>query len=381
MSPVVRADTGSRLDRRPPPGELQSMTDRSASALRAAVGLPASPAPLVVAEVGQAHDGSLGTAHAFIDVIARSGADAVKFQTHIAAAESTRGEPWRVRFSLQDDSRYDYWRRMEFTPTQWEGLRDHARDAGLVFMSTPFSAEAVALLDGLEVPAWKVASGETSNTPLIALMARTGRPVFLSSGMSDYSEIGRAVDIVRSEGALPVTMQCTTAYPTAPEDVGLNVLAELHDRFDCPTGLSDHSGTIFPALAAATLGATVLEVHVTLSADMFGPDVPASLTPDDLQRLVTGTRAIAAMLSSPIDKDARAADSADLRAMFTKSVVAVRDMPAETILTATDVTLKKPGGGLGPDRFEEVMGRRTVRALRADEPIGSDDLDPVLERS
>src|SRR5947207_6073547 len=137
----------------------------------------------IVGEVAQAHDGSLGMAHAFIDAVARAGADAVKFQTHLAASESTPAEPWRTKFSPQDGSRYEYWKRMEFTPEQWSGLADHAHQCGLIFLSSPFSPDAVALLDRLGVPAWKVASGEVTNVPLLEAIARTGKPVLLSSGM------------------------------------------------------------------------------------------------------------------------------------------------------------------------------------------------------
>ncbi len=153
---------------------------------------------LVVAEVAQAHDGSLGTAHAYIDAAAGAGADAVKFQTHIASAESTPGEPFRVKFSPQDATRYDYWKRMEFSRDGWRGLADHARQAGLIFLSTPFSFEAVELLDDLGMPAWKVGSGEVTNLPMLERMARTRRPVIVSSGMADFAELDRAVACVRA---------------------------------------------------------------------------------------------------------------------------------------------------------------------------------------
>ena len=139
---------------------------------------------MVIGEVSQSHDGSLGMAHAFIDAIAKAGADAVKFQTHIAAAESTPQEPWRVKFSKQDASRYDYWKRMEFTSEQWQGLADHAQEKGLIFLSSPFSVEAVGLLERIGMPAWKVASGEVNNKVLLDAMLKTRKPILLSSGMS-----------------------------------------------------------------------------------------------------------------------------------------------------------------------------------------------------
>jgi len=141
---------------------------------------------LVIAEIAQAHDGSLGAAHAYIDAVARTGADAIKFQTHIAQAESLPTEPWRVRFSLQDASRYDYWRRMEFTEEQWVGLALHAQERGLTFLSSPFSFRAAALLAKIGVPAWKVGAGEITNIPFLEMLARTGKPVLLSSGFASW---------------------------------------------------------------------------------------------------------------------------------------------------------------------------------------------------
>src|SRR5882724_7822406 len=148
---------------------------------------------LIVAEVAQGHDGSLGLAHAFIDAVANAGADAVKFQTHLAAAESTPGEPWRVKFSPQDKSRYDYWKRMEFTEEQWHGLKQHAHERSLQFLSSPFSLEAVDLLARVGVDAWKVASGEIANGSMLERMAATRLPVLLSTGMSPLTEIDEAV--------------------------------------------------------------------------------------------------------------------------------------------------------------------------------------------
>src|SRR5262245_9697867 len=234
------------------------------------------PAPLtldggrcwVIGEIAQAHDGSLGLAHAYIDAIASAGADAVKFQTHIAAAESTPAEPWRVKFSLQDETRYDYWRRMEFTEAQWAGLRRHADERGLLFLSSPFSVEAVELLKRVGVAAWKVASGELANPVIFDAIGDTGRPVLLSTGMSPMSEIDAAVSRVREKRLPLAVMQCTTAYPCPPEKIGLNLLETFRDRYGSAVGLSDHSGTIYPSLAAATLGSEVVEVHVTMSREM-----------------------------------------------------------------------------------------------------------------
>lgn len=329
---------------------------------------------LVIGEVAQAHDGSLGTAHAYIDAIADAGAGAVKFQTHLAAAESTPGEPWRVKFSPQDATRYDYWRRMEFSEEQWVGLKRHADERGLIFLSSPFSVEAVELLARVGVPAWKVASGEVNNEVLLDRMAATGLPVLLSTGMSPFAEIDAAVERIKGHGAPVVLFQCSTAYPCPPEQVGLNVIGELRERYGCAVGLSDHSGTLYPGLAAATLGIQALEVHVTFSRQAFGPDVPASLTPDELGRLVEGVRFIEAMNAHPIDKDHMAGELEPLRRLFTKSLVARRALAAGHVLAEADLALKKPGTGIPAARLAELVGRRLARDVAADALLSEDDL-------
>ena len=328
----------------------------------------------VIAEVGQAHDGSLGMAHAFIEAIASAGCDAVKFQTHIAEEESTPHEPWRVKFSLQDATRYDYWRRMEFTEEQWRGLKDHADEKELAFLSSPFSAEAVKLLKRVGLAAWKVASGEVSNAPLFEHMAVTGLPVLLSTGMSPLPEIDAAVERVKAKGLPLAVLQCTSMYPTPPERIGLNMIPFFQDRYGCAVGLSDHSGTIYPGLAAAALGIDVLEVHVTLSREMFGPDVSASVTTEELRQLIEGVRFIEKMRANPVDKDSMAEEMAPLRDLFTKSVVVRIDLPAGTILREDHLTVKKPGTGIPASELPEVIGHRLARDVRADEILHESDL-------
>ena len=330
--------------------------------------------PLVIGEVAQAHDGSLGMAHAFVDAIADAGADAVKFQTHIAEAESTPAEEFRVAFSQQDASRFDYWKRTGFDEAGWSGLAGHARERGLIFLSSPFSLEAVDLLERVGVPAWKIGSGEVSNTLLLDRVAGTALPVLLSSGMSSYAELDRAVELLQGRSPFAV-LQCTSAYPSAPEQTGLNVLADLAARYGAPVGLSDHSGTIFGSLAAVTLGASVIEVHVTFGREMFGPDVASSVTTEELRSLVAGVDFIHRASMSAVDKDESARDAEPLRKLFTKSVVASRPLEAGTTLAREDLSLKKPGGGLGPDRLDSLVGRRLRRDLPADAVLAETDVE------
>lgn len=332
---------------------------------------------LLVGEVAQAHDGSLGAAHAFIDAISEAGADAVKFQTHIAAAESTVKEPWRVKFSSQDETRFDYWKRMEFTVEQWRGLKQHADEKNLLFLSTPFSIEAVELLEKIGVKVWKVASGEISNYPALERMIQTGNPVILSSGMSDWAELDKAVVRVREAGNPLAVLQCTSAYPCPPEKLGLNVLEILRERYGCPVGLSDHSGNVFAGLAAATLRAEVLEIHVAFSRETFGPDVPASVTTTELKQLVEGVRFIECVLDNPVDKDALFGEMDSLRRMFTKSIVARTTLAAGTVLQPEHLDLKKPGDGLPAEHLPSLIGQRLLRDLKADESVNQKDVEAV----
>jgi N,N'-diacetyllegionaminate synthase len=335
----------------------------------------ASGGCLIIGEVAQAHDGSLGMAHAFIDSIANAGADAVKFQTHIASAESTPEEPWRKKFSPQDNTRYEYWKRMEFTEPQWGGLKQHCDDLGLLFLSSPFSVEAVTLLTRVGVSAWKVASGEVGTLQMLERMAATGLPVMLSTGMSPLKEIDKAVGLIQRHNLPLAVMQCTSSYPCPPEKVGLNMIPFFRDRYDCAVGLSDHSATIFSGLAAAVLGADVLEVHVTLSREMFGPDVCASITTSELRQLVEGVKFIGKALAHPVDKELLAEEALPLRELFTKSVVAGADLPAGTVLQEEHLRLKKPGTGIPAHRIAQLIGTRLVRKVNADELIKEKDLE------
>jgi N-acetylneuraminate synthase len=312
-----------------------------------------------------------------IDAAAEAGVDAVKFQTHIAEAESSPLEPWRKKFSLQDETRFDYWRRMEFTEPQWRGLRDHARERGLSFISSAFSLEAVALLKRVGVAAWKVASGEITNTRMIDAMCEHGAPVIVSTGMSDLAEIRATIELIRGRNVPIALLQCATSYPTAPEQVGVNLLDEFRREFGVAVGISDHSATIFPGLIAAFLGAQVIEVHLTLTRRAFGPDVVASLTVEEMAELVRGVRYVEAMRRNPVAKETVAEDIQAMRTIFMKSVVPLRDMAAGEVLGAADLGTRKPGTGIAANRLDEVVGRRLARPVARLTPLVDDDLVPA----
>ncbi len=329
---------------------------------------------IIIGEVAQAHDGSLGAAHAYIDAIARCGANAVKFQTHIAAAESTPNEPWRIRFSFQDASRYEYWKRMEFTEEQWLGLKRHAEEKGLEFLSSPFSLEAARMLRRVDVQAWKVASGEVTNSPLFEYLLETRLPILLSTGLSSLEETDGAVAKVQAQGIPLAVSQCTSLYPCPPEKVGLNMISQYRQRYGCAVGLSDHSGTIFPGLAAAAIGIEVLEVHVTLSRECFGPDVTASVTTQELATLTEGVRFIEKMRMNGVNKNTMAGEMSAVRELFTKSLVMQLDLPEGAILTRECLAAKKPGTGIPADRLDSMIGRRLRRAITAGETLRESDL-------
>ncbi len=264
---------------------------------------------------------------------------------------------------------------MEFTEAQWHGLKRHAQDRRLLFLSTPFSIEAVELLERVGVAAWKVASGELSHIPMLERMLAAGRPMILSSGMSPWAELDGAVKRVQGAGLDLTVLQCTSVYPAPPEKLGLNLLAAIKGRYGCKTGLSDHSGTIHAGLAAAALGADLIEVHVTLSREAFGPDAAVSLTTAELGQLAAGVRFIRAALEHPLDKDLQAQELAPMRSLFTKSILAATDLPAGTRLRQEHLCLRKPGSGLPPERLPQLLGRTLRRPVAAGALIAEEDLE------
>lgn len=264
---------------------------------------------------------------------------------------------------------------MEFTVEQWGSLAEHAKEKGLVFLSSAFSLEAVDMLSSLGMPAWKLGSGEFRSQELIAAMLATGKPIFLSTGMSNWKEIEEVVLQIKKGGVGLVLLQCTSQYPTVLEAVGLNVLDEFRQRFDCLVGLSDHSGVLWPGLAALARGVDMLEVHITLHQKCFGPDVPASLTPDQIRFLADARDAFYLMDSHPADKDVVAANMSELRSVFGKSVALKWPLKKGDVLTAEVLTAKKPGFGIPMLKIDSLIGRRLVRDVSPDYLLSYEDLE------
>ena len=325
----------------------------------------------LIAEIGSVHDGSFGNACKLIEAAARCGADAVKFQTHIAGAETLPDAPTPSYF--KGEPRFDYFRRTAFTLEQWIALRAHCEQCGVTFLSSPFSIAAVDLLEQVGVCSYKIPSGEITNLPLLTKIAATGRPVLLSSGMSSWTELDAAVSILRKGGPLTV-LQCTSAYPCPPERVGLNVLIQMRERYGTPVGLSDHTNGFAAAFAAAALGAELIEKHFTFSRLMYGSDAANAMEPEDFRHLADGLREIAVMLANPVNKD-DLSPYCGMKAVFEKSIVTVRPVAAGARLTEADLDCKKPGDGISAARFSEIVGRRTRHALPGDYKICLDDLE------
>ncbi len=329
----------------------------------------------IIAEVAQNHDGSLGMAHAHIDAAANAGADAIKFQTHIAEEESTSAEPWRTKFSYQDETRMDYWRRMEFTPPQWQALKQHADDVGLHFLSSPFSNKAVELLENIGIGTWKIASGEITNTLLLDCVLATKKPIILSTGLSVTKEISEAVSYIQKARNPLALLQCTSQYPCSPERLGVNVINQFRNNYNCAVGLSDHSGTIYSGLAAAAQSIQVLEIHMSLSREMFGPDVVASITTQELRSLVEGIRYIETVNGHPVDKSSPDSEAAPLRQIFMKSIYTTTPIKAGEIITANKITAKKPGTGIPANRISQVLGKKTNTDIEINSMVQLENLE------
>ncbi|TVZ54858.1 N-acetylneuraminate synthase [Lutibacter sp. Hel_I_33_5] len=315
---------------------------------------------LIIAEIAQAHDGSLGMVHAYIDAVAKTGCNAIKFQTHISEAESSLYEPFRVQFSKQDKTRMDYWKRMEFTLEQWKEIKIHCDEVALEFMSSPFSNAAVDVLEEVGVKRYKIGSGEVNNFVLLEKIAETRKPVIISSGMSSFKELDATVQFLKDKKIDFSILQCTTSYPTTPKQYGLNVIGELKEKYKVPIGFSDHSSSIETCIAATALGAEILEFHVVFNKEMFGPDVKSSLTIEETTTLVKSVRNIETALQNPINKNDNSSFN-ELKQIFEKSLAINKDLPKGHVITFSDLETKKPKGfGILASEYKQVLGKKIV---------------------
>lgn len=320
---------------------------------------------LIIAEIGQAHDGSLGVAHSYIDAVAETGADAVKFQLHIAKEESTSSEQFRANFSFQDKSRYEYWERMEFSFDQWLELRNHAKERDLLFIVSPFSEKAVDIIEEIDSDYIKIGSGEVFSPSLIKRAMKTNIPIIASTGMSSFAEINELENTLAKGGKENYSLlHCTSEYPVQPDNIGFNVLLQMKKQFECPIGFSDHSGNIASSIAAMVLGAEIIEVHVTFSKDIFGPDVSSSLTLSELNTLVQSKKFLEKSLNSQIDKSVLASSLKDMRYIFQKKVITKRNLVQGDILKDEDLVFLKAKGGIPEADLDIILGRELKTDLK-----------------
>jgi N-acetylneuraminate synthase len=328
----------------------------------------------IIAEIGSVHDGSLGNAQKLIQAAAESGANCVKFQTHIAHAETLDDAPSPSYFSAEP--RKQYFERTSFTLEQWRTLSETAKCEGIAFLSSPFSNEAVDLLEDVGVAAYKIPSGEVTNIPLLQRVAETGKPVLLSSGMSTWAEIARAAELFLGGGQLCV-MQCTSIYPCPAELVGLNNLHEIRRRFpDVTLGYSDHTLGFAAGVAAVALGASVIEKHFTFSRLMYGSDAKNSMEPAEFKMFSSALLEAWAISSNPVDKDRLAVEKlADIKRIFQKSIVSSRALETGTILNQTHFDFKKPGDGIAPECLKDILGRRLRHNVNFDHKFSWDDFE------
>lgn len=325
----------------------------------------------IIAEIGSTHDGSIGNAKCAIDVASECGVDAIKFQTHIAEAETLSDAPMPPYF--KGEPRFTYFERTGFSRSEWVELKSHCEETGITFLSSPFSVEAVELLESIGMERYKIPSGEVTNLPFLEAIARTGKPVILSSGMSSWDELDAAVATITRNHSNLTILQCTTEYPCPPENVGLNVMLEMKDRYGLPVGLSDHTLSNAAALAAVTQGATIIEKHFTLSKRMYGSDARHSAEPAQFAELTHNIREIESILSHQVDKSDISRFS-DMKQIFQKSLVSRVDIPEGAIITLDMLGVKKPGTGLAPGRLSSTVGKRSKRKIPANTVLQEHDI-------
>lgn len=326
--------------------------------------------PYVVAEMSANHDGSIEKAFRIIEAAKRAGADAVKLQTYRpdTITLDSDGEDFRIHGGLWDGRRlYDLYAEA-FLPWDWHApLFEHARKAGITIFSSPFDRTAVDLLEDLDAPAYKIASFEAIDLPLIRYVAGTGKPMIISTGIADADEIGEALDAARDGGCKEVAiLHCVSSYPAPAADYNLRTLADMRERFGVVVGLSDHTLDNTTAIASVALGASIIEKHFTLDRSGGGPDDSFSLEPVELEALCRGARTAWSALGR-IDYGLKSSERAN--AKFRRSLYFVKDLNAGEIIAADAVRSVRPGYGLAPKYLDGVIGRRLAHAVKANTPV------------
>jgi sialic acid synthase SpsE len=330
---------------------------------------PSHP-PLVIPEIGINHEGDFNKAIALVDAAIDAGAECVKFQSHITEAEMVPTD--MTPGQISSERLWDIIKRCELTGDEEIAVKQYCDDRGIMYLCTPFSREAADRLERMDVPGFKIGSGECNNLPLLRHIARKGRPIILSTGMNDLASVRRSVETIQALGCPVALTHCTSAYPTPYELVRLGAITELQQALDLPVGLSDHSIGIYTCLGAAALGACILEKHFTISRTWPGPDTGISIEPQELTELIRGASAIfqargGSKTILPIEQP--------VIDFAYACVVTIQPVAAGETFTPDNTWVKRPGTGpLLADQLESVIGRRASRAIPADVAISPEDL-------
>lgn len=324
----------------------------------------------IIAEAGVNHNGSFETACRLVDAAKAAGADCIKFQTFRAEKLVSRGAKKAVyqQQTTGEGSQAEMLKKLELPFEQFTALKAYCDRAGICFLSTPFDGDSIAFLNTIAMPFWKIPSGEITNYPYLRALAETGKPVVLSTGMSNTEEIRDAVRVLREHGTKEIRLlHCNTEYPTPYEDVNLKAMETLREGFGLEVGYSDHTRGIEIPIAAAALGAVIIEKHFTLDRNMEGPDHKASLEPDELARMVRSIRNIEKAMGNGV-KAPSPSEKKNI-AVARKSIVAKTAIRAGEMLTEDNLTVKRPGTGISPMKWNEVIGRRAAKDFEEDELI------------
>jgi len=329
--------------------------------------------PFIIAEIGQAHEGSFGLAHSFIDSIADAGADAVKFQCHLSEFESSSYDKFRIKSEyMQDKTRLDYWKRMEFTLDQWISLKKHAEKKGLIFLCSPFSTQAVDILNKINIELFKIGSGEVFNYEFINYIAKFKKPIILSSGLVNSYELNKSIKIIEKHHKKIAILYCVSKYPSSPEDIDINNITILKKKFPKYTiGYSDHTGSIYPSIASLSLGSKIIEVHVTYDRNMFGFDSTSSINFEELKELVKANNITHKLLT--INKNNKNNNSS-MKKLFGRSYFLKEDIKENQIILDKHLILKKPAIGIKQDEKKKILGRRVRKNLKKGSLLSTKDL-------
>lgn len=329
----------------------------------------------IIAEAGVNHDGDIALAHRLVDVAADAGADAVKFQTFdadtLATADASKAA-YQLETTSTSETQRSMLKRIQLPRDAHRALKAHAESRGIVFLSSPFDEASAEFLANLGVLAFKIPSGELINLPLLRQIARYGRPMIVSTGMATLAEVDAAAREIESEGAPYALLHCVSLYPTPPEHANLRAMATLASAFSVAVGFSDHTLGTAVSIAAAALGAAIIEKHYTVDRNRAGPDHRASLEPAELARMIADIRAVGAALGT--GRKHPAVEEAAVAKAARKSLVAARDIAAGVALDELDLVAMRPGTGLAPDLLRLVLGRRTRIPISAGTVIELDML-------